>query len=219
VQGVYDQCRLTMGEIISFHEVRSSNLLKLDTLNGRVDRRRSYVLRQLAKPNSYIQTRIRLIGGEVSPFEQALRLDDQNDPRAKDWYRKAIEQSEATADAWCNLGILESGSGWKNRAKHCFLQAIRLEPRHFDAQFHLANLYFDTGDLVAAKLHYELAQDVSDDYPPLLYQLGSLLLMEQQYGAAIKIFRKYASLVDDVKRDRVRALIRKVRSAVAMDGT
>jgi hypothetical protein len=36
---------------------------------------------------------------------------------------------------------------------------LKNEPRHVEAHYNLANLYFDAGDLQLAKLHYESAAD------------------------------------------------------------
>src|SRR5215510_14236333 len=41
-------------------------------------------------------------------FEQALILDERGDVRAADLYLKAIEEHVCAADAYCNLGIIES---------------------------------------------------------------------------------------------------------------
>ena len=44
----------------------------------------------------------------VSMFEQALLSDERGDERAAELYRKAIEQQDCVADAFCNLGIIHS---------------------------------------------------------------------------------------------------------------
>src|SRR5262245_25328346 len=51
-----------------------------------------------------------------SAFERALMLDEQGDDRAADLYAKAIEDQECVADAYCNLGIIESKKGNTARA-------------------------------------------------------------------------------------------------------
>ena len=51
----------------------------------------------------------------LSRFEQALMLDERGDLKAAELYRKAIEEQDCVADAYCNLGIIESQKG--NTAK------------------------------------------------------------------------------------------------------
>src|SRR6478752_9558609 len=53
---------------------------------------------------------------QLTPFEEALMSDDQGDAHnARMNYLKAIEEGDSVADAYCNLGILESQEG--NHAK------------------------------------------------------------------------------------------------------
>ncbi|MBI1191547.1 MAG: tetratricopeptide repeat protein [Bacteroidetes bacterium] len=213
-----------MGEIIDLHQQNSLQDAPQRALENSSppsnSRRKAYVLRQFSKPGTYIQVTRSLLGDVQSPFEQALRLQDQNDPRAIAWYRKAIQAGEGVADSWCNLGILESGAGWKSRAMHCFQQAIRVEPRHFDAHYSLANLYYDNGELDLARIHYGIAAEISPDHPPLLHQQAMLALLDQQYATAISLLRRYTLLAEDPhSRDRAARLIQRIRADVAMDGT
>src|SRR6185436_18647627 len=48
-------------------------------------------------------------------FEQALLLDERGDSHAAELYEQAIHDHDCVADAYCNLGILESQKG--NAAK------------------------------------------------------------------------------------------------------
>ncbi len=45
----------------------------------------------------------------LTPFEEALMLDEQGDNRASLQYQKAIDAGDSVADSYCNLGIIESG--------------------------------------------------------------------------------------------------------------
>jgi len=212
-----------MGEIIGIQKQTSAqNALQSaheSLLDQGKSRRKAYVLRQFSKPGTYIRITRSLLAGTLSPFEQALRLQDQNDSRASLWYRKAIQAGEGVADSWCNLGIMESGAGWKSRALHCFRQAIRVEPRHFGAQYSLANLYYDNGELDLARLHYKIASEISSDYPPLLHQEAMLALLDRHYTEAISLLRRYILLVDGQGRIRAERLIQRISADVAMDGT
>src|SRR4051794_15391753 len=44
----------------------------------------------------------------LSLFEQGLLFDERGDARAAELYTKAIEEQVCVADAYCNLGIIES---------------------------------------------------------------------------------------------------------------
>src|SRR5712691_4761796 len=50
-------------------------------------------------------------GGHVarllSPFEEALVLHEQGDPKAADFYVEAINEGDNVAEAYCNLGLIE----------------------------------------------------------------------------------------------------------------
>src|SRR6476661_10283313 len=41
-----------------------------------------------------------------TPFEEALVLDDKNDPKAVESYLEAITDGDNVAEAYCNLGII-----------------------------------------------------------------------------------------------------------------
>src|SRR5687768_3887309 len=46
---------------------------------------------------------------QLSTFEEALMLDEQGDTKgARVQYMKAINEGDSLADAYCNLGIIES---------------------------------------------------------------------------------------------------------------
>jgi hypothetical protein len=48
---------------------------------------------------------------QLGHFEHALLLDERGDLRAVELYRRAIEEQDCAADAYCNLGIIESKQG------------------------------------------------------------------------------------------------------------
>src|SRR5262245_3865627 len=55
----------------------------------------------------------------LSVFEEALLLDERDDPRAEAQYRKAIEEGDSAPDAYCNLGIIQSRTGETAKAFDC----------------------------------------------------------------------------------------------------
>ena len=82
----------------------------------------------------------------ISPFEEALILHEQGDKRAVEMYHKAIAEGECVADAFCNLGILDYETKDIPKAFDHFTNALKADPRHFEAHFNLAHLYFEAGD-------------------------------------------------------------------------
>ena len=148
-----------------------------------------------------------------------MLLDDRNDPAVADKYRQALAEGDYPADALCNLGILESSSGDKAKAFDCFTRSLRLEPRHFESHYNLANLYFDTGDYQLARNHYEFAREIDPSYANLYYNLGLVMAMEKQYGAAIKNFNHYAEVVGGEEAERTLELVSRIMGSVARDGT
>ncbi|PYM12362.1 MAG: hypothetical protein DME18_11605 [Verrucomicrobia bacterium] len=61
---------------------------------------------------------------ESSRFEQALMLDERGDPKAAELYAKAISEQDCVADAYCNLGIIESQKGNTAKAFDCFTTSL-----------------------------------------------------------------------------------------------
>ena len=97
---------------------------------------------------------------DLGRFEQALLFDERGDVKAADLYRKAIEEQDCVADAYCNLGIIESQKGNAARAFDCFTTSLKHNPRHFEAHYNLGNLYFDVNDYRLSQVHYEMAAEV-----------------------------------------------------------
>lgn len=132
---------------------------------------------------------------QLSPFEEALLLDDRGDiEAAQAGYYKAIEQEDSAADAWCNLGIIESRAGNYAKAIDCFTQALKLNPRHSEAHYNLANLYAEVGNTNLAKIHYGIAIEIEPDFPNSYYNLGLTLAVEHNYKEAITFLKKYREL-------------------------
>src|SRR5512147_1807153 len=76
------------------------------------------------------QTNIYVMPSDLTPFEEALILDEKGDPKAKDAYQNAINLNDFIADDYCNLGILEYESGNTIKAIDAFTKSLKEEPRH-----------------------------------------------------------------------------------------
>lgn len=129
-----------------------------------------------------------------SYFEEALALDEMNDPRAEEYYLKAIENNESTADAHCNLGIRYSLQEDYVKAVDQLTKCLKVAPRHFEAHYNLANIYSDKGNLELAKMHYQLAIEIEPDFPNSYYNLGLVYITEKKYMEAIDVINKYIQM-------------------------
>ncbi|NUM81521.1 tetratricopeptide repeat protein [bacterium] len=134
---------------------------------------------------------------QASLFEEALMRDERGDPEAEMLYRKAIESGDCVADAYCNLGIIESQKGELSKAFDCFTQSLKYEPRHFESHYNLGNLYFDMNDLRLAQMHYELSLAIDPDFANAYFNLGLVQAMLENYHNAISILKRYRMLATD----------------------
>ena len=151
---------------------------------------------------------------QLSIFEEALQLDEQGDkPRARIGYLQAIEQEDSMADAYCNLAIIESLEGAHAKAIDSFTSCLKIDPRHFEAHYNLANLYGEIGNFPLAKAHYEISIQLEPSFPNSYFNLGLTFAMNKEFDKAIKTikqFRKIAQPEDQLVADD---LIQKLVSA------
>ncbi len=132
---------------------------------------------------------------QLSTFEEALMLDEQGNEKAKEIYLKAIQQGDSVADAYCNLGILESEQKNYTKAIDCFTRGLKEDPRHFEAHYNLANLYAEVGNIPLAKLHYQMSIEIEPGFPNSHFNLGLTLAMNKEIEEAIQALLAYRSLV------------------------
>lgn len=152
-------------------------------------------------------------------FEEALVMDERGDKKsAAEKYWKAITNGESVADAYCNLGIIECGAGNTSKAFNCFTNALEADPRHFEAHFNVANLYFETGDLRLARLHYEIASEIQPDYPHLYFNLGMVHALSEDYRSAIVALSNYKELAPDLKDSHADELIDSLKRSIQKPG-
>jgi tetratricopeptide (TPR) repeat protein len=148
----------------------------------------------------------------ITPFEEALRLDERGDEDAANKYWKAITIGDSVADAYCNLGVIEYRRGSVSKAFNCFTNALETDPRHFEAHYNVANLYFETGDLRLAKFHYEFAAEIRPDDAKLFFNLGLVHAMNEEFTAAIAALSHYkerAPEIDDAHADELIHILRR----------
>ena len=132
---------------------------------------------------------------ELSWFEQALLWDERGNSKAAEGYQKAIEENDCVADAYCNLGIIESQKGNTTTAFDCFTTSLKHEPRHSEAHYNLGNLYFDANDFRLAQIHYELAAEMDPSFPNVYFNLALVQAIGNDLAAAVSALTKYQELV------------------------
>ncbi len=141
---------------------------------------------------------------KLSTFEEALMLDEQGNEKAKEIYTKAIQQGDSIADAYCNLGILESEQKNYTKAIDCFTRGLKEDPRHFEAHYNLANLYAEVGNFPLAKLHYQMSIEIEPTFPNSHFNLGLTLAMNKEVDEAIQSLLRYRNLVT-LEEEKVQA--------------
>jgi tetratricopeptide (TPR) repeat protein len=145
---------------------------------------------------------------QLTPFEEALLIDDTGDAaKARELYLRAINEKDAVADAYCNLGIIESEARNYTKAIDCFTRCLKEEPRHFEAHYNLANQYAEVGNLPLAKIHYQMSIEIEPEFPNSYFNLGLTLAMNKEIEEAIQALVNYRNLVAPEERRQAEELI------------
>ena len=152
-----------------------------------------------------------IMPSSLSPFEEALMLDEKGEQNAKEAYRIAIEKNDYIADAYCNLGILEFESGNTVKAIDSFTKSLKNDPRHFESHYNLANLYSELGNLPLAKTHYEFARELKPDFPDTCFNLGLVYAMSRDFESAIKILSEYKEMASSEDSTNAEKLIESIK--------
>src|SRR6266496_3227297 len=154
-------------------------------------------------------------GSELSRFEQALLLDERGDPKAAELYAKAIAEQDCVADAYCNLGIIESQKGNTAKAFDCFTTSLKHDPRHSESHYNLSNLYFDVNDLRCALIHYQMAVAVEPAFPNVYFNLGLVQALNNDLDAAVSSLSTYQELVSEDEGRIAEELLRNLKKSLA----
>lgn len=153
--------------------------------------------------------------GETSAFEQALLCETCQSDRAAELYRQTIEEGTCVADAWCNLGIIESQNGNTSKAFDCFTTSLKDNPRHFEAHYNLGNLYFDVNDFRLAQVHYEMGMEVDSSFPNLYFNLALVRAINGAPAAAAESLGRYRELVTEEEARHADELLRELEQSLA----
>jgi len=195
------------------------NISKKQSALKRVCKKPKIVLRQREQLDLFEESQhasnIIIMPSTLTPFEEALILDEKGDAKAKKAYIKAIDASDCEADAYCNLGIIEYENGNTVKAIDSFTKSLRSEPRHFESHFNLANLYSELGNLPLSKIHYEFACELDPDSPDIRFNLGILYANTRDFDSAMKILSEYRKMVSPEDGAVAENLIESIRKFLA----
>jgi len=144
----------------------------------------------------------------MSPFEEALILHEQGDPRAIDMYAQAINEEECVADAFCNLGIIDYEAKNLPGAFNNFTRALSHDPRHFESHFNLAHLYFEEGDIRLARLHYEFSAVIEPGSASAHFNLGLVGAIEENIPAAVASLNKAKEFATEEELEQIDEILR-----------
>lgn len=151
----------------------------------------------------------------IGPFEEALLLDERDDARAEQAYRRAIEEGDDVADSYCNLGIIMSKKGDRAKAFDCFTKSLQHNPRHFESHYNLGNLYFDEENFRLARLHYELATEIEPEHPGVYFNLGLAQALSNDLPSALRSLQKYKSLAPKEEGSKADELLENLHRIVS----
>ena len=152
---------------------------------------------------------------QLSLFEEALLLDEHGDKKqARLCYQKAIEENDCAADAYCNLGILESQEGNYPKAIDFFTRCLKENPRHYEAHYNLANLYAEVGNHALAKVHYAIAIELEPEFPNSYFNLGLTHAVVKEYREAVNCLKKYRDLAPSEETAQADDLICKLSTTL-----
>lgn len=141
--------------------------------------------------------KVRRITPHLSPFEEALMLDEKGDPEAESRYLDAIHQASATADALCNLGVLYASRGETAKSIGALTKALSMNPRHLESHYNLANIYFDAGNYDLAIIHYEVALEIDSQFSDAWFNLSIAYLSLKNHLKAFDAFLQFKKLKPD----------------------
>jgi tetratricopeptide (TPR) repeat protein len=148
---------------------------------------------------------------QLSPFEEALMLDDQGQKQpAKEAYLRAIVEGDSVPDAYCNLGILEAQEGHAAKAVDSFTHCLKSDPRHYEAHYNVANLYAEVGNFNLAKVHYQIAIEIEPSFTNSYFNLALTLAMAKEFKDAVDILNQYRTLTPQHEHKQADDLIKKL---------
>src|SRR6266480_3548225 len=130
----------------------------------------------------------------LTPFEEALVLHEQGDSKATEYYLEAVSEGDNVAEAYCNLAIINLEQGNAAKALDQLTLSLKHEPRHVEAHYNLANLYYDHGNYQLAKLHYEAATQIEPGFSLVYFNLSLVYHRLNDSSGAWTALQRYREL-------------------------
>ena len=152
----------------------------------------------------------------LSSFEQALWLDERDEVQAAALYLQAIEEQDCVADAYCNLGIIQSKQGNTAKAFNSFMTSLKHDPRHFEAHYNLGNLYFEVNDCRLAQIHYQIAAEIDPSFANLYFNLALVQAISNDLSAAVSALTTYQGLVSIEEGRNADELLERLKRSLAV---
>ena len=158
------------------------------------------------------EAKILRINQFLTPFEEALIADEQGRTEAaKELYQKAVLAKDCVADAYCNLGIIQSNEGNWVSAINSFSKSLTFDPRHHEAHYNLANIYGDQEDFKLAIMHYRMTIEICPEFYNAYYNLALIYAVKKEYKEAISLlnkFKEYAPEEEIINADQLMHTLR-----------
>jgi len=129
-------------------------------------------------------------------FALAKILQEHNDMiGALSMYEKALHCNPDNAEMLCEVArIFIPQYDQHMQIEKMLLRALQLDPRSFDAYFHLGLLYFRLGRFQEAIPLFEKSNEMSADHPEVYSNLGLTLYCQNKIAAASDCFLKAIEL-------------------------
>ncbi len=86
--------------------------------------------------------------GEMNQFDEALSA-----------FERAVSVNDRNAENYFGLGLIATWAAQVHRAEAALVQAVDLDPRHWEARMLLTRIYLDAGWLDAAQPHLDYLLD------------------------------------------------------------
>ena len=149
-----------------------------------------------------------------SPFEEALLFHERGDKRANEMYQAAILENECVADSYCNLGVLEFEKHNISKAFDHFTNALKHDPRHFEAHYNLAHLYFEAEEYRLAHFHYEISAVLEPNSTSVHFNLGLIHAARGDLEAAIEELTRARDCSAGEELDQIEEMLSSLREAL-----
>jgi len=133
----------------------------------------------------------------LTPFEEALILHERGDVKAAEYYLEAVNEGDNVAEAYCNLAIINLEQGNGAEALNQLTLSLKHDPRHVEAHYNLANLYYDHGNYHLARLHYEAATQIEPGFSLVYFNLALVYHRMSDASAAWAALQHYRELEPD----------------------